>query len=84
MTCSQHLAQCTEPHRGPVEDWCRLVIGPAFLHRMFCYICSRIPTRSIYRSLLYEQKEGVTQLRPIECRSTSMILHLEDAILRVA
>lgn len=48
---SHYSAQCTELHHGPVEDWCRFVIGPAFLLHMFCYICSTIPTESNYHSL---------------------------------
>ena len=57
ITGSHYSAQCTELHRGPVEDWCRFVIGPAFLLHMFCYICSTIPTESNYHSLLFEQKK---------------------------
>ena len=61
ITGSHYSAQCTELHRGPVEDWCRFEIGPAFLLHMFCYICSKIPTQSNYHSLLFEQKKGNTQ-----------------------
>lgn len=57
ITGSHYSAQCTELHHGPVEDWCRFVIGPAFLLHMFCYICSTIPTESNYHSLLFEQKK---------------------------
>ena len=59
ITGSQHSAECTELHRGQVEDWCRFVIGPAFLLHMFCYICSRISKQSNYHSLLFEQQKKV-------------------------
>ena len=57
ITGSQYSAKCTELRHGPVEDWCRFVIGPAFLLHMFCYICSTILTQSNYHSLLFEQKK---------------------------